>query len=115
MDNNTVFCVFWTGFKTQRTNMISGLLSLILCMRRVNTCSPTYVMSFKLTKCMVFISCPPKIKLNSIANLNEIYVSVQSLITGKFLTVMLSCLRFIWITNISDHRRVRTENLLQAK
>ena len=30
-------------------------------------------------------------------------------------TAMVSCLRFIWITNSSDHRRVWTANLLHTK
>ena len=30
----------------------------------------------------------------------------------KFLTAMMWCLRFIWIANSSDHRRVLTANLL---
>ena len=34
---------------------------------------------------------------------------------AKFLTVMVSCSRFIGITNSSDHRKVWTANLLHTK
>ena len=34
---------------------------------------------------------------------------------AKFQTAMVSCSRFIWITNSSDHRRVCTANLLHTK
>ena len=34
---------------------------------------------------------------------------------AKFQTAMVSCPRFIWITNSSDHRRVWTANLLHTK
>ena len=29
--------------------------------------------------------------------------------------VMVSCSRFVWITNSSDHRKIRTANLLHTK
>ena len=32
-----------------------------------------------------------------------------------YITAMVSCSRFIWITNSSDHRRVWTPNLLHTK
>ena len=43
-----------------------------------------------------------------------IYVEILEL-QAKFQTVMALCLRFIWITNSSDHRRVLTANLLHTK
>ena len=45
---------------------------------------------------------------------NFIYVEILH-IRAKFQTAMVSCSRFIWVTNSSDHRRVWTANLLHTK
>ena len=109
-----VYGLFWFFFLDIQWQRSISICSFILSLFLINSCN----LISKSSQVLFGVSSIPFIcKLFSL-DLSSNYINFEDTSFGSkrsFLIAMVSCSRFIWITNSSDHRKVWTVNLLHTK